>query len=320
MSVAIRAVTRAQDLDDFGSVPGAGNDGYVWTWDYDALKFVLTAPAAPFAGLLATGATVGATSQAQAFTLGVVSPFVAPSADSTTAFQVRKADKTTSVLNVDTTNARVGIGTAAPSSALAISFSSGNTPVGLLVVNTAPSGPTSGGGIVGVEDDGAAVASGDRLGYFLLGGATDSIGTIVNSCGFTGLATGNWTPSSAPTDLAFYTCPAGTTTRSELLRLTSTGLIGIGTATPTALVHADQSSATGAVPVLTVDQADVSEEFIRFIGTSTTDASQSLVDAANMTTPGALAGWLKIYVRDDQATNPITDGAYYVPFYAAPTA
>ena len=77
---------------------------------------------------------------------------------------------------------------------------------------------------------------------------------------------------------------------------------------------------SGAVPVLTVQQLDVSEEFIRFIGASTTDASQSLVDAANMTTPGALMGWLKIYVRDDQSTNPITDGAYFVPFYAAPTA
>jgi hypothetical protein len=81
----------------------------------------------------------------------------------------------------------------------------------------------------------------------------------------------------------------------------------------------DQASTSGAVPVLKLDQADVSEEFIRFIGTSTTDASQSLVDAADMEDPGAIFGWLKIYVQDDQATNPITDGAYFVPFYAAPT-
>lgn len=88
---------------------------------------------------------------------------------------------------------------------------------------------------------------------------------------------------------------------------------------PGAQLHVDQASSTGAVPVLTVDQADVSEEFIRFIGTSTTDASQSLVDAADMEDPGAIVGWLKIYVQDDQGTNPITDGAYYVPFYSAPT-
>jgi len=40
---------------------------------------------------------------------GLISPYIAPSADSTTAFQIRKADGTTSVLNVDTTNGRVKI-------------------------------------------------------------------------------------------------------------------------------------------------------------------------------------------------------------------
>lgn len=96
--------------------------------------------------------------------------------------------------------------------------------------------------------------------------------------------------------------------------------LGIGTTAPAAKLHIDQLSTTGAVPVLTLDQADVSEEFIRFIGSSTYNASQSLVDAANMTTPGAIVGWLKIYVQDDETTGPITDGVYFVPFYAAPTA
>jgi len=42
-------------------------------------------------------------------------PKIYPSADSTTAIQILKADGTTSVLNVDTTNQRVGIGTTSPS-------------------------------------------------------------------------------------------------------------------------------------------------------------------------------------------------------------
>ena len=41
-------------------------------------------------------------------------PKIYPSADSTTAIQLLKADGETSILNVDTRNARVGIGTAAP--------------------------------------------------------------------------------------------------------------------------------------------------------------------------------------------------------------
>jgi len=69
-----------------------------------------------------------------------------------------------------------------------------------------------------------------------------------------------------------------------------------------------------------LDQGDVSEEFIRLIGTSTTDATQSLVDVANMTTPGALKGWFKVYIQDDASSGAITDAVYYVPFYAAPTA
>ena len=82
----------------------------------------------------------------------------------------------------------------------------------------------------------------------------------------------------------------------------------------------DQLSTTEAAPVLTLDQADVDEDFFRFIGTSDTNVDRALVDAANFTTPGAIVGWLKINVQDDQGTAPIVDGDYYVPFYAAPTA
>jgi hypothetical protein len=70
--------------------------------------------------LLATGATTGATSQAQAFTNGLITGKIYPSADSTTAVQINKANGTTNVLNVDTTNGNVGIGTTNPSEKLDI--------------------------------------------------------------------------------------------------------------------------------------------------------------------------------------------------------
>jgi hypothetical protein len=85
-------------------------------------------------------------------------------------------------------------------------------------------------------------------------------------------------------------------------------------------LHIDQTETSGAKPVLTLDQGDVSEEFIKLIGESAADDSQSLIDAADLTTPGTLTGWIKVYIEDVQATNPITDGFYYVPFYTAPTA
>jgi hypothetical protein len=54
------------------------------------------------------------------FSNKVYTNFLAPHADGTTAIGFYKADGTTSVLNVDTTNSRIGIGTTAPQSALDI--------------------------------------------------------------------------------------------------------------------------------------------------------------------------------------------------------
>ncbi len=71
---------------------------------------------------------IGTTGPAQAldvvgtgkYSVGVIAPKIYPSADSTTAFQINKADGTTNVLNVDTTNARVGVGTASPGQTLSV--------------------------------------------------------------------------------------------------------------------------------------------------------------------------------------------------------
>lgn len=94
--------------------------------------------------------------------------------------------------------------------------------------------------------------------------------------------------------------------------------IGAGCA---ATLHVDQPSTTGAKPALLLDQADIDLEFIKLVGSSEDgEADRSLVDVADMTTPGALTGWIQVYIEDIQATNPITDGVYYIPFYAAPSA
>mgnify|MGYP001566310678 CR=1 FL=1 len=48
------------------------------------------------------------------FSGGIITPKIYPSVDSTTAFQINKADGITNVINVDTTNGNVGIGTTGP--------------------------------------------------------------------------------------------------------------------------------------------------------------------------------------------------------------
>jgi hypothetical protein len=85
-------------------------------------------------------------------------------------------------------------------------------------------------------------------------------------------------------------------------------------------VTIDTVSTTAAKPVLLLNQKDVDEDYFKFLGTSDTNVDRALVDAANFTTPGAIVGWLKVNVEDAQSTDPITDGDYYIPFYAVPTA
>jgi hypothetical protein len=112
----------------------------------------------------------------------------------------------------------------------------------------------------------------------------------------------------------------GTGAPGNSLRIEGSGDVGIGINNPTAQLHVDQSSTTGAQPVLLLDQADVDEPFLKIIGTSDTNVDRALVDAADFTTPGAIVAWYKVEVQDDQGTNPITDGDYYSPLYGAPTA
>ena len=107
---------------------------------------------------------------------------------------------------------------------------------------------------------------------------------------------------------------------TENARLHANGDASFGTTANSGQVYIDQPSTTGAQPVLVLDQADVDEDYMKIIGTSDTSADRALVDAANFTTPGAIVGWLKINVQDDQGSGPITDGDYYIPFYAVPTA
>ncbi len=92
-----------------------------------------------------------------------------------------------------------------------------------------------------------------------------------------------------------------------------------GSRAMTGALDVDQANASGAKPVITLDQADVDEDFFKFTGTSDTNVDRALVDAVDFSTPGAIKGWLKINIEDVQATNPITDGDYYIPFYAVPT-
>jgi len=67
-----------------------------------------------------------------------------------------------------------------------------------------------------------------------------------------------------------------------VLKIETAG-IGINVA-PAATLHVDQSSASAAIPVLTLDQADVSEEMIEFITTIGVGNAIEAVGAKTLTT------------------------------------
>jgi len=97
-------------------------------------------------------------------------------------------------------------------------------------------------------------------------------------------------------------------------------LVGVGLAAPTGKLHVKQSI-SGSRPALTLEQAAVDREFVRFIGTSASgENAQSLLVSASLPVTGSLMGWLKIYVQDNSATSPLADTYYYLPFYNIPTS
>jgi len=81
--------------------------------------------------------------------------------------------------------------------------------------------------------------------------------------------------------------------------------IGFGTSAPTSgFVNIDQASSTGAIAVLTLDQGDADQEFIRFDGTSNSDQSSSITTDTSV---GSLTGHIRVNING-------TD--YWIPFYA----
>jgi hypothetical protein len=81
--------------------------------------------------------------------------------------------------------------------------------------------------------------------------------------------------------------------------------IGLGTSGPTsAFVTIDQASSTGAIAVLTLDQGDADQEFIRFDGSTASDQSASLTTD---TTVGSLTGHIRVNING-------TD--FWIPYYA----
>ena len=82
------------------------------------------------------------------------------------------------------------------------------------VLYTGASGASGGSALVVKSNDGAAMASGDRLGQLVFAGAKDASNSNVNAASIDSFCTEAWGASAAGTELRILTCPNGSTTRA----------------------------------------------------------------------------------------------------------
>jgi hypothetical protein len=80
--------------------------------------------------------------------------------------------------------------------------------------------------------------------------------------------------------------------------------VGIGVSSPAAKLEIDQSSATGAIPCLELDQGDNDQPFIKFDGDSQSDTSGNITTDTSI---GSLTGYVRVNVEG-------TDR--WIPYYA----
>lgn len=93
-----------------------------------------------------------------------------------------------------------------------------------ITATNAAGGAAGGGGIVGYTNDGAATGNGDRLGYFLLGGAEDSSDTMAIAAGIQAYATETWTGSQNGAELRVEITANGATSRTVVGTFDEDGL------------------------------------------------------------------------------------------------
>lgn len=197
--------------------------------------------------LLATGATTGATSQAQTFTNGIVGPTWKPASDSTTAIKVQNAAASADIITINTTSKMIGINTA-PQATLHLTTESPPIMIYETFNNTLTGVPILMRAARGTKASPSAVGNNDILGGFSMRG--------YGATGFAGgarayiyaAAAEAWTDSAQGTYILFATTTKLSTSGTERMRIIDTGYVGFGTTTPSSILHAlESNAATNAV-------------------------------------------------------------------------
>ena len=93
----------------------------------------------------------------------------------------------------------------------------------------------------------------------------------------------------------------------DIVTIQSNGNVGIGITAPLAKLHIDQATSDAAIPVLSLDQADISDGFINFIGATAASAAGPI---SSWTTGNAIEGFVRVEINGVQK---------WMPYYGDPT-
>jgi hypothetical protein len=223
---------------------------------------------------------------------------IRPSADSTTALNIAQADGTDFV-TFDTTNKRVGVGTTAPGAP----FHSVGTafPTAIFELNNAGSGITT--SAFNLYRNQTSPTANDGAGIVFSFNNSSAVKT--NFARLAAIATA--VTSGAET--AAMTFDVGTAL-AEKMRITSTGLVGIGTTAPLGALHvlsADSDPTDGIGQIISQDSSAVAANVggsILFKGyhTGTTAGTWGAIKGGKeVATEGDLAAYLSFYSRSASA-------------------
>lgn len=148
------------------------------------------------------------------------------------------ADGRVAIGTTSTASAATSLTVGTASSALSSTVAPSGLPSGVVVSRAGPfafaaestlTSGAGGGAICGLySNDGAAMASGDRLGGFLIGGSVNST-TLVNACVVLGYASENWAlGTNTGAALDFATTANGSVSRTSKMWINGDGNVGIG--------------------------------------------------------------------------------------------
>lgn len=129
----------------------------------------------------------------------------------------------------------------------------------LILGDLSTSGPTSTPFVALYSNDGAAMASGDRLGYFSFSGGTDATSSYSEAVKIEGFADAAFGSGSSPGRLVLSTTPSGSTTAVERMRIASAGSVQIRSGNEFRFYDSDNTNYVGftapATGTLTADRS-----------------------------------------------------------------